>query len=561
MKSITSSILATALPAAAQGIGLVTDDFPVVDLGYARHAPTKINQTTLNNISYATYSNIRFAQPPVGDLRFRKPKVPPPYAEGLQDGVVLQNETNCIQSVPGYFTSLPGLNGTSWGQEDCLFLDVIVPEGVKEGSSVPVLHWIYGGGFFFGAKDTGGNPAALFDRMTADDKFVIVASNYRLGVLGWSAMEGVSGIDANAGLYDCQAALEWTRDNVHRFGGDSNQVTVMGQSAGGGIIEHLLAATSEGQRPSFQQAILSSPGYRPHVNRSIETLGLWRELLNQTKCTDFDCVQKLPQSAIAEANRYHYLEAPSGGFPGSSISYGPVIDGDLVKDLPDRVLQQISQSSPAPPSYVKRVIAGGMKNDGAASTIGDFTSWAEQVSVFARTPSNATISAIENLYGPFNGSGSSFREDGFVEMTPFDAFSGDMIFACHSHFAAEAFAANRASGHWPGLDSESYRYEMSVQPAVHGQDISYYFFDELVATLDPTIVESAATDLQQKFRYFVLGREMEGWPESTASGDDVRSWLNITADGLVAVEQADQGGRGRKCREIVSLFGKEADGW
>lgn len=312
---------------------------------------------------------------------------------------------------------------------------------------------------------------------------------------------------------------------------------------------------------SSTKAILSSPGYRPHVNRSIETLGLWRELLNQTKCTDFDCVQRLPESAIAEANRYHYLEAPSGGFPGSSISYGPVIDGDLVKNLPDRVLQQISQSLPAPPSYVKRVIAGFMKNDGAASTIGDFTSWAEQVSVFARTPSNATISAIENLYGPFNGSGSSFREDGFVEMTPFDAFSGDMIFACHSHFAAEAFAANRADGHWPGLHSESYRYEMSIQPAVHGQDISYYFFDELVATLDPTIAESAATNLQQKFRDFVLGREMEGWPESTASGDGVRSWLNITADGLVAVEQADQGGRGRKCREIVSLFDKEADGW
>ncbi|PPJ52236.1 hypothetical protein CBER1_09721 [Cercospora berteroae] len=433
MKVITCNILAIALAAAAQSTGLVNDDFPIVDLGYARHAPTKINQTTLNNISYATYPNIRFAQPPVGALRFRKPKIPPPYAEGVQNGVVSQNETNCIQAIPGYFTSLPGLNETSWGQEDCLFLDVIVPEGVKQGSSVPVLHWIYGGGFFFGAKDTGGNPAALFDRMTADDKFVIVASNYRLGVLGWSAVDGESGIDANAGLYDAQAALQWTSDNVHRFGGDSHQVTVMGQSAGGGIIEHLLAATSEGQKIPFQQAILSSPGHRPHVNRSIETFGLWRELLNQTNCADFDCVQQLPESGIAEAYQYHYLEAPSGGFPGSSISYGPVIDGDLVKHLPERVLQQISRSSPAVPSYVKRIIAGGMKNDGAASTIGGFTSWAEHISVFARTPSNATISVIQNLYGPFNGSESSFREDGSVEMTPFDTFSGDMIFACYSH--------------------------------------------------------------------------------------------------------------------------------
>lgn len=113
--------------------------------GYARHAPTMINVTSTHNISYATYSDIRFAQPPIGDLRFKGPQTPPPYTEGVQDGVVPRNSTNCLQAIPWYFP-LPGSEGASWGSEDCLFLDVIVPEGVKHGDSVPVVHWIYGGG-------------------------------------------------------------------------------------------------------------------------------------------------------------------------------------------------------------------------------------------------------------------------------------------------------------------------------------------------------------------------------------------------------------------------------
>lgn len=101
--------------------------------------------TTTNNISYATYSNIRFAQAPLGDLRFRAPQVPPPSEQDVQNGIVPLNSTNCIQSIPhNFFEGV--LNGTSWGNEDCLFLDVIVPEGVKEGDNVPVLHWLYGGG-------------------------------------------------------------------------------------------------------------------------------------------------------------------------------------------------------------------------------------------------------------------------------------------------------------------------------------------------------------------------------------------------------------------------------
>ena len=88
----------------------------------------------------------------------------------------------------------PPINGTHWGQEDCLFLNVLVPEGVKEGDNIPVVHWIHGGAFAFGSKENSGafpssgtdktyrNPPymGLFNRISfPDEKFILVASNYR----------------------------------------------------------------------------------------------------------------------------------------------------------------------------------------------------------------------------------------------------------------------------------------------------------------------------------------------------------------------------------------------
>lgn len=153
-------------------------NFDVVDLGYAKHAPTFVNVTT-SHLRVASYNNIRFAQPPLGDLRFRKPKVPPPPSKGLQYGRLPIQDSTCVSFVPS-FAPFPGVNGTGFGREDCLFLNVQVPEGVKPGDNVPVLHWLYGSAFAFGSKDALGGPWGLFEAMECtSDKFIIVASNYR----------------------------------------------------------------------------------------------------------------------------------------------------------------------------------------------------------------------------------------------------------------------------------------------------------------------------------------------------------------------------------------------
>ena len=247
------------------------EEFSAVDLGYAVHIPTKVSNTT-SGIQYADYKNIRFAQPPLGDLRFRKPAVPPPTEDEVQDGSAGLFETSCVS----VYTD----QNKTWGQEDCLYLNVRVPEGVKEGDNVPVLHWLYGSGYALGTKDLSGDALGVYEDMYGEDqKFIFVASNYRsvsyhppvlshpsldmmanrlrMGLYGWTASL-TDDTDANAGLHDGVVALEWTKKYISKFGGDPDQITAMGESAGAGLITLMLVSNGgEGTLP-FNKVSLTS---------------------------------------------------------------------------------------------------------------------------------------------------------------------------------------------------------------------------------------------------------------------------------------------------------------
>lgn len=128
--------------------------------------------------------------------------------------------------------------------EDCLFLDVFVPEDVLasagQGHGAPVLVWIYGGGYTSGDKNE--NPAGLLaaSNSSTNGDVIYVSFNYRLGSLGFSSGPSflAEGGTANAALHDQRFALEWIQRYIHLFGGDPNRVTVFGESAGGGSIMH-----------------------------------------------------------------------------------------------------------------------------------------------------------------------------------------------------------------------------------------------------------------------------------------------------------------------------------
>jgi hypothetical protein len=150
-----------------------TSELPVIDLGYVQQRATVYNSTN----DYYVFKNIRFAAPPLGDLRFRKP-TPPVYEGKIQDGNI--TGTECVQTLPGMPGEGSGIfGGESYiiGTEDCLYLDVYVPASLKATDKAPVLQWFYGGGYMFGSKEMWGDPAGLIQ--AADEPMIYVASNYR----------------------------------------------------------------------------------------------------------------------------------------------------------------------------------------------------------------------------------------------------------------------------------------------------------------------------------------------------------------------------------------------
>ena len=192
---------------------------------------------------YASFQGIRYAQAPINELRF---KAPEPYLdkEGVYD-VSMESSIMCPQMNMFY--------GELRGQEDCLFINIYVPENViiNLEKKLPVMVWIHGGGF------TGGsNNFKLYGPQHFVEKdIVMVAINYRLGPLGFFSM-GNEEVPGNAGMRDQALALSWIRDHIVNFGGDPNSVTIFGESAGGvSVALHLISPLSHGL---FNRAIIQS---------------------------------------------------------------------------------------------------------------------------------------------------------------------------------------------------------------------------------------------------------------------------------------------------------------
>lgn len=314
-----------------------------VDLGYARHQVTYQNLTTGGHL-VNVYKNIRFAEPA---RRFRRPAFPPiPDKPDVVRSGNDSHDTQCVSVVPqGAEVLFPGLNGTVFGSEDCLFLDVYVPADLScglsgsssHGRNVPVLHWLYGSAYVFGSKELGFTPLGLFDQLLSQEKrFILVVSNYRLGVYGWASSPTEAETQANVGLYDGLAALKWSERYIHHFGGDPNMLTAGGQSTGGAIIELLSASPDDTELP-FQQAFISSPALSLKSNVSERRQHVFDSILNATNCSSLTCLQDTSEEVMREVNRYLINDTPSlsgGGNFGPGIGFGPVVDEVLVPGLP-----------------------------------------------------------------------------------------------------------------------------------------------------------------------------------------------------------------------------------
>ena len=289
------------------------------------------------------YKGVPYAKPPVGELRWRKPQKPEPW-----EGVFKADRYGCKSIQFGNprdtfykkeFYSNPDFDVPV--SEDCLYLNIWVPEGFSE--KLPVAIYVHGGAFVGGA---GSNLPFVCDGL-AKTGVIVVTINYRLGALGFLChpllgVEGENQAGGNFGLWDQLMAITWVKENIAAFGGDAENITVFGQSAGAMSLQALAVAPRS--RGLFQRMILQSGGgyhnplgeYRPIEKAEtfgddvLEALGLpadgWKESV-QGRAAAVKALWETPIEALMPA----LGKALGAAFiQHKGMPYVPVIDGELI---------------------------------------------------------------------------------------------------------------------------------------------------------------------------------------------------------------------------------------
>ncbi len=278
------------------------------------------------------YLGVPFADPPVRDLRWREPQPVKPW-KGVYHAD--RKPSMCMQQMRAH--DLNHYFGEETASEDCLYLNLWAPPAARAGDRRPVLVFIYGGGFIQGTA----NLANYSGESLAKKGVVYVAMNYRVGALGFMAHPELSAerdrkTSGNWGLLDQVAALQWIRRNIAKFGGDPDNVTIMGQSAGSASVSYLQSSPLAkglihrvfGMSAS---AIVSAGAGRTSTLADAERSGL--ELQAALKVRSLAEMRQLPADVIYAAQR-------AQGAP----RFQPVIDHHLLPAMPNQIFAEGRQN-------------------------------------------------------------------------------------------------------------------------------------------------------------------------------------------------------------------------
>ncbi|HEA22261.1 hypothetical protein LCGC14_1160320 [marine sediment metagenome] len=311
--------------------------------------------------SLTIFKGIPFASPPLGDLRWKAPQ-PVKSWEGVK-------QTTEFASAP-----IQG-NDQNGKSEDCLYLNVWTPTTSPE-EKIPVLVWIYGGGFSFGATSE-----PVYDGATLAKKGVILVSiAYRVGQIGFLAhpelsAENADNVSGNYGILDQIAGLKWVKDNIAAFGGDPEKVTIFGESAGGISVSMLCASPLA--KGLFQGAISQSGGsFGP--SRPITFPGENMKTLAMAEKEGLAYAENLGIKSVQDLRKTPVDKLPMGMGMGGAW---PIIDGHVIPDDQFKLYEQ-GKFNDVP------VLIGYNSDEGAS---------------FSREKNpEEFISNVENRYGQFS---------------------------------------------------------------------------------------------------------------------------------------------------------------
>lgn len=407
----------------------------------------------------SSFKGIPFAAPPVGEFRWRPPQ-PVASWEGERDAS--KYGPNCAQ---GGWGAAPG-SIAAGSSEDCLYLNLWKPAGAKPGSSLPVMVWIHGGAFVGGSGSSPGNSGDQFARQGV----ILISINYRLARLGHFAFPALSKEhpDEPKGSYafmDQIAALKWVRQNIAAFGGDPDNVTIFGFSAGGVSVHSLM--TIPAAKGLFHKVISESGGGRdgvltgrpiskddadPFYTVSAETIGINFARKHGIEGTDAAALAKLRALSVAEIVDGGQ---ETDGQGGPRTYSGPILDGKLVVETAESAYKAGRQARvPLIIGNTSAEIGGGFVN------------------------STSSKEDLFSLFGKLKDeSQSAYDPDGNKEFAEvITKFNTDWVWGEPARFTARVFVASGSPayiyhfGYVPASMRERARYG-----AGHGSEVGYVF--------------------------------------------------------------------------------------
>ncbi|KAK5128406.1 hypothetical protein LTR85_003074 [Meristemomyces frigidus] len=271
------------------------------------------------NISY--WQKIPFGAPPIGENRFRAPQPPLAITNGTY------NSTQTFDYCP---------QRTANGTEDCLYLGLYSRPWTTGQALKPVVVVFFGGAFIEGGGSFSIPPAGYpVLNASSENDFIFVYPNYRVNAFGFlpgKQIEEDFDSDLNPGLLDQQAALQWTHENIAHFGGNPNNVSIWGQSAGAGsVVAQVIANGGHTEPPLFTKALASSPFWpKTYKYDAPQAQWIYDTLADLTNCTGPKSLQCL-KTVDVQTIRTAALEiSASHTYNLSSYTWAPVIDGQFL---------------------------------------------------------------------------------------------------------------------------------------------------------------------------------------------------------------------------------------
>ncbi|KAM8760686.1 bile salt-activated lipase-like [Acanthopagrus schlegelii] len=368
------------------------------------------------------------------------------------------------------------------GSEDCLYLNIFVPQGRSLSTNLPVMVYLFGGAFLLGASnDVAILGDSLYDGKEMADRgdVIIITVNYRVGTMGFLS-SGDARLPGNYGLWDQHAAISWVRRNIRAFGGNPDNITIFGQSAGAASVSYqMLSPYSKGlfRRAITQCGVALSPWA---LQRS--PMALTKKIARKVGCwrTDEDkmltCLKMSDPIGLTMAGKIDVLLILGKGVVMDLLELAPVVDGDFIPDEPSQLFHNAAQFD---------YLAGVNSMDGhifagvdvPSINIRNDTTVKQVRGLLEGLTKEKGSAAVDSAYSVYTSNWGSFPEQAVVKKTVAD-IETDFLFLVPTQIALKLHAQ-----HSSGARTFSYLFNMKTRipgfprwvEAEHAEDLQYLF--------------------------------------------------------------------------------------